>query len=666
MAEKKPSKLLETERCIRRGTWELQLPEHEDWILYKLRDPAYLDQVADMFKKAHVNLVYLHVKDNQGCTYFNTKVGHKHARLGEMDYVGEMIKRLKARGIKVGCYFNNNRDKKYFFMRPEWRQLWQDGTARGLVERQNPDHDNMCFNSPYRDYIFALYHELTSNYDIDAYWHDRLDWGGNLPEKFSCHCDYCNGLFKAETGEDIPQKVDWNSPLWRKYVLWRSKMVTEYLKGIRHAIKSAKDYVQMCLNYYADLDIFGGWFHGQDPEDCLDYQDNASPEIHSEREGYAGLSIACKFCRGAGGGKPFELDVFRHWGDVDYGFKTYQQLLVECLMAFANGGGILIDDQAYSEGTLEPYTYEHRIGPVFAEIEKREEWFFDAKPVTHVAVFYSKYTRWFYGRNMDHMNRYQHSFLGACKALIESQIPFEIVTDRGINLEELSKYKVLVLPNVVCLSDDQVKVIREYVKNGGGLVATHRTSLSTQLGDSRGDYALSDVFHANYIQPIVYRLTYMKLRDGPLAEGLPVGVPLLCRDKQVAVELQKGATAAAGTIFVREGYNKVTTWCDPPLEEESRFPSIVTSEFGKGSVVYFPGRPDSVYVEWGAPEFRKLIVNAVKWAAKERAPVEVEAPMSVEVNIFEQPEKNRIVVHLNNFQTDPGKNIRTVPGREMG
>ncbi len=664
MVDTPPPKLIETQHRIRRGIIEFQIPDMEpEWVLYKIRDPKYLDQLADMFQKSGVNFVYIWAKGNEGCTYFDTKVGHKHLSLGKMDFVKEMTKRFHDRGIKVGAYFNLSRDKRMFWIRPDWRQVWNDGNDRGLLDRQNPDHDNMCHNSPYGEYIYALLRELTATQDIDSYWIDRLDLGGILPERFSCACPYCNQQFKEEMGADIPKEVDWNSPLWRKYVLWRTRQITNHLANIKNAIKSQKDYVETRLNYFAELDMFGGWFHGQDIEEVLDLSDGASPEIHAEREGTIALSLACKLMRAASGGKPYELVVFRHWGDIDYGFKPLPQLMAEFLTAFSNGGGVMLDDHVFSEGTLEPWTYPNRAAPAFAEIEKREEWFFDTVPIKNVAVFYSKYTRWFYGKGADHQNRYLHSFLGACKALIESQIQFDIVTDRGMNAKDLSGYRVLILPNAVCLNDEQLRVIKEYVRKGGGLIATHRTSLSTEFGDPRGDFGLGDVFHAKYVQPLVYRLSYMKLRDGPIAKGLPVGTPLVCRDNQVLVEPTEGATVAAATVFPREGYNKVTTWADPPLEEESQYPALITSQYGGGKVAYFPTRPDSMYAEWGAPEFRKMLINAVAHVSRERAPVEVDSPMSVEVNAYEQLDKNRIVVHLLNFQ---GRTVKTVPSRFMG
>src|ERR1035438_6187833 len=56
------------------------------------------------------------------------------------------------------------------------------------------------------------------------------------------------------------------------------------------------------------------------------------------------------------------------------------------------------------------------------------------------------------------------------QALIEAGVPFDHVFDDG--LWDLAKYKVLILPNSECLSDEQIALLRSYVEGGGALVAT--------------------------------------------------------------------------------------------------------------------------------------------------------------------------------------------------
>ena len=77
------------------------------------------------------------------------------------------------------------------------------------------------------------------------------------------------------------------------------------------------------------------------------------------------------------------------------------------------------------------------------------------------------------------------------QALILAKIPFAIIFDR--HLHDLSAYKVLVLADQDALSDTQVSSIRNFVKAGGSLVATGRTSLLNEWRLIRPKFGLADV-----------------------------------------------------------------------------------------------------------------------------------------------------------------------------
>ncbi len=57
--------------------------------------------------------------------------------------------------------------------------------------------------------------------------------------------------------------------------------------------------------------------------------------------------------------------------------------------------------------------------------------------------------------------------------------------------EMLGGFKVLVMPNALCLSDAQCQAIRDYVARGGSVVGAHETSLADEHGDRRGRISAS-------------------------------------------------------------------------------------------------------------------------------------------------------------------------------
>lgn len=108
------------------------------------------------------------------------------------------------------------------------------------------------------------------------------------------------------------------------------------------------------------------------------------------------------------------------------------------------------------------------------------------KSVADVAILYSFSSMAF------NNERPQVSFMLASQMLIQNRFLFDIIFDE--HLENLSKYKVLLLADQECLSDRQIDKVREFVTNGGGLLATEQTSLYTEQRKRRRDFGLKDCF----------------------------------------------------------------------------------------------------------------------------------------------------------------------------
>ena len=64
--------------------------------------------------------------------------------------------------------------------------------------------------------------------------------------------------------------------------------------------------------------------------------------------------------------------------------------------------------------------------------------------------------------------------LGAFRAFLEKHLPVRVLTEQDLEDANLHGVRVLVLPNVACMSDRAAEVVRRFVKAGGGLVATLR------------------------------------------------------------------------------------------------------------------------------------------------------------------------------------------------
>lgn len=206
------------------------------------------------------------------------------------------------------------------------------------------------------------------------------------------------------------------------------------------------------------------------------------------------------------------------------------------------------------------------------------------------------------------------------QTLIQANIPFDIVFDD--NLRNLRRYKVLALADQECLSDEQAELIRQYVRQGGGVFATEGSSLYTNWRERRRDFPLKDLF----------RVTAPEWRPGHLLEPILPGGP-------------------------------------------------VRSKFAQGRVVYVPAiqpalpKPPSVSMTseyWKLPVNWQELVKEMRWAAGGEFSLEVKAPVTVTSELLEQKETGKLFVHLLNYDAKGKPEVESIeirlkvpPGRRV-
>lgn len=603
-------------------------------------------RLTETVASAGVDFIWIDARGNGGTLLHASKHGPRHQRMQNRDFISEFTGELRERGISYGFYFNMSKDGWSYARYPQWRQRWSDGTDRGN-STVNPDWDNMCHNSPHREYNYTIIEELVRGYEPQAMWLDRFDWSGSLPGRFACTCPYCAKKFTAKTGFPIPRAVDWESDSWLAFVRWRSQCLTSYFAEAKANIKAMNHNVDVCLNTHNGLDMFGTWFHGQDVESLTREADHVTQEIHYEREGYLGHSLIPRFTRAASGGKPIEALTFRHTGQVDFALKPEAQMYAEASALMANGCVPMWDDMVYPHGVTEPAVYE-QLRRVFDFTSERQPWL-NGKPALWAGVYFSKNARTFYGRD-DPAGRYLLEFLGTCRALLEKHLQFELLTDSHLTPEVLRNYAVVVLPNAACLDAAQVTAIRDYVASGGGLVASHMSSLADAVGQPRENFALSDVFGADYLEPLTLAVSYLRF-DQPddLASNLRRGFPYTHRAPMLKVRSGTAARAIGRVVQGREGLNRLSYDCHPPMWSASLYPAAVQNTFGKGKSVYYPGLPGTIFSRWGHDIGKKMIASACQTVASYPSPLTIEAPLCVEATLYSRP-SGELVAHLVNFQ----------------
>jgi hypothetical protein len=318
------------------------------------------------------------------------------------------------------------------------------------------------------------------------------------------------------------------------------------------------------------------------------------------------------------------------------------------------------------------------------ELRRRSPWIVRAEPLRWAAMLVSEQTRQFYAyRNIAEL--FLPNVFGAFRAAMEEHLPLRLVNDWEVTIEELRKYKVLILPGAAALSDEQAAAVRQFVQDGGGLVATGETSLCNEWGEPRANFALADILGVsfrgrpsssaspapldeNFARHLDAR--YWQERTG--VATLAWGEHPLVNDESLQDLVPTRSVLFRGPqVLVSEPADpsEIVATLQPEGMPGKRFPGIVAREFGRGNVIYFAAAIDAALWSYSFPYQRRLLTRAIEWAAAELQKIQVEAPMCVQATFFQQEHAGgqRIVIHLfNNLNTSGGHGLPTaeVPLRE--
>jgi hypothetical protein len=299
-----------------------------------------------------------------------------------------------------------------------------------------------------------------------------------------------------------------------------------------------------------------------------------------------------------------------------------------------------------------------------ANVKAREEWWKRSEPLPYIGIVASEQTRTLYAQGA--LPVYFSHTLGAFRAIFEKHWPIRILTEYDLEDADLKGVRVLVLPDVACLSSRATEVIRRFVRQGGGLVASFESSLYDENFLHRQDFALADVLHAHYVKthPVQLRTENLYLTidaDHPI-----VNDPVI-RGKQTTAWLgglgpppEKGNLALIASAVEATpapgGQVLMTYNLNPPETGNPRHAAVIASTFGKGRVVYFPVGVDKAMFFYPDTYIRQLLANACRWAAADDAPpVEAEGPLILATTFRRQPHEGRIVVHLLNDHSSYGR-----------
>jgi hypothetical protein len=633
-AEAPPAARLQTPSWVDQPMRWAQLTLVED-------DPGKFDAGfwLDYFRRTRSDGVCL---SGGGCVaYYPTEIRfhHRSRWLGDRDVLGELITGCRKLGMVV--IVRTDPHATYDDVQvshPDWIAVDAEGHPRR--HWASPELWVTCGLGPYNfEFMTDVKREIMSRYRVDGVFINRWDGSG------MCYCEHCRNNFKAASGHDLPRTNHPQDPARRAYQLWRQQRLFDLWQTWDRAVREINPDACVIPNT------------GGGATSALDMKQigERAPTLMADRQARRGLmapwaiGMNAKEYRATLGRKPI-VGIFSVGVEEPYRWKDSVQsadeirLWVADLVAngmrpwFTKFGGV-----PHDERWLEP------VEAIYRRLAGWEAYLRNERPLARVGLVYSQQTAWFVG------NRIEDHIKGWYQALIEARIPFEMVHDRMLAAEELGQFKTLILPSVVALSDDQCRQLGAFVERGGGLIATHETSLCDEWGVRRETFGLAQLFGVDYagrmearMQNAYLRLEHEAAGRHPLLRGLEDAPRIIHGTSRVEVKPPSASPIAPLTLI--PSYPDLPMEMVYPRTTKTDIPQVFLREFGAGRIIYFPWDIDRTFWEVLSIDHGKLLRNAVEWATNEEPPVTVTGPGVLDVTVWRQRES--ITVHLVNL-TNP-------------
>ncbi|MFC1714254.1 beta-galactosidase trimerization domain-containing protein [Candidatus Poribacteria bacterium] len=557
------------------------------------------EEFAATVEKARVDSITCFARCHHGWIYFDTEAfpEKRHPHL-TTNLLKEQIEACHARNIRVPIYITVQWDHLTANEHPEWLIVDSDGRISGTPPYQVGFYRRICLNTPYVDFLKAHVQEVLETLPTDGIFFDIV-----APQE--CSCAYCRKGMAEEGLEPSDAQA-------------RLQYATKIVKNFR------LDMTRFVQQFNEDCSIFYNAGHvGPKHRSVVDaYTHFELESLPSGGWGYMHFPLTMRYARNLGIDCMGMTGKFHtSWGDF-HSFKSEPALQFECYNMLALGAKCSIGDQLPPNGKICKDTYS-LIGSVYSEVEKKEPWCKDAKPIVDIGVM----TPEEFTGGRDNL-----AAMGVVRVLQEGVHQFDIIDSAS----DLSRYKVVVLPDSIPVSADLAGRIDGYLAQGGAIIASYQSGLN----EEKSGFALNALgvklkgeapYNPDFIVP-----------KGAIGKGLPETEHVMYL-KGMEVEVESGSEVLADTVvpYFNRTYKHFCSHRHTPSAGKVGYPGIVKN----GNAIYF-AHPIFTQYSQNAPHWcRKLFLNALDILLPEPL-VRLEAPTTAIATLNEQVGENRRVLHL--------------------
>jgi len=561
-------------------------------------------QFAETLAAAHVDSVTCFARCHHGWLYYPSEAfpDRVHPQLERPALLGEQIEACREREIRVPVYITVQWDHFTARQHPEWLTRDETGEVEGTREGEAGFYNCLCVNSPYFDFLKAQTQEVLEMYSVDGLFFDIVqprtdysEWTRNQMEEEGI--DLEDSLARARFGAEVIRR-------------FKSEMTA-----------FVRQFNSECTIFYNAGHVGPGIRRSLDAYTHLELE-----SLPSAQWGYIHFPATVRYARNLG------LDCLgmtgkfhTSWGDF-HSFKNREALAFESFQAIAFNAKCSIGDQLHPSGVICPHTYR-LIGSVFAEVEAKEPWCRDAEALTEIAIM----TPEEFEQPGDHVIL-PESVQGAVRILQEGHHQFDIVDSAS----DLSKYRLLILPDEVPGEQQVMSKIDSFLDEGGSLILSHRSGVNPA-----GNAFASDRFCVDLVGSAPFSPDFLFPREEIRGNLPPTAHVMYEQGTEVEPRLGAQILADVEVPYFNRTPEHFCSHAHTPSSGEYKYPGIVQD----GAVIYFAHPIFSQYCK-NAPKWcKELVLNAVRRLFPDPI-VQVDGPSSMIVTLNRQVHEDRLVLHL--------------------
>ncbi len=586
------------------------------------------EKIATDLEDSNANAVIINVGGIYA--WYPSKVNYHHINEylpANRDLLKELIDCCHIKGIQVIARFDFSKTEDYTYLtHPEW--FVKDIHGKPVIYGKERMGNwsllvSTCINGGYRNEEVAtkVLREVLLNYDIDGVFF-------NAPHMETCFCEKCQDKYQRLYHEELPQNAkDFD-------ISWRSRCLKDNMSILYQEVKSVKEEIPVIL-YYDSHRISKDQFIERLPDRfetadliCTEAQDILSlgkNKLPAKWKPTINMKLGQRIDN-----RPKPCGIIHSCPGMDWRHTGLPVAEYEFWMSqIPAAGGQLWHSLTGYQDTIQDKRILDVVKKVNQKVKIVSDYMEEAKLEAEVLLLLSS----------------SESERGLIDGMMTKGIQYDVKDPLDLSSNELLLYPVVLLPNDLIFDDKLLKMLEEYVLQGGNLIIekTNRkelTKISSLLGIQDQATELVDVVAAYGI---------METTDNKMIQGLS-------ETKYIPVKGNILATKRCQNTDMLMSYIPPFAPPDavgaPPerasiIVSQTDIPLITVREMGNGRVMGIFFELSILNNTYRLKDHRELLNNCIKFMVGEKEKADF-SELPDDVYVYAYRNKANRMIHLVN------------------